>query len=135
VFEAKLRFIPLFLVYQESWSKDFASVANVIVTVGEPALRCLGVMEAQGVHLTAGLLRSSFEGMVVPSDQAEVFRRLESLKRTKITAALLKETAAAVKEDRMWTWILMHSQLTEQQVHPTRSMLPSNVVVPWLVSL
>jgi hypothetical protein len=73
--------------------------------------------------------------MVVPSDQAEVFRRLESLKRTKITAALLKETAAAVKEDRMWTWILMHSQLTEQQVHPTRSMLPSNVVVPWLVSL
>ena len=108
---------------QEAWAKEFSATANVIVTVGEPMLRLLDKLEAHGVQLSGGLLRSVFEGLVCPEDQHKVVRILES-RQVKLTASILKETAAQVRDDRMWTWLLLHSQLGDERVHPSRRMQP-----------
>ena len=106
---------------QEAWAKEFIATATVIENVGEPVLRLLDKLEAHGVQLSGGLLRSVFEGLAVPEDQAKVVRQLEN-RQVKLTASILKETAAQIRDDRMWSWLLMHPQLGEDRVHPSRSM-------------
>ena len=115
---------------QESWAKDYASVASVVINVGEAALATFDKLEVDGVSLSAGLFRSCFEGMVVKADQVAVFREMELHRKSKYTASLLKEVANSIRDKRMWQWLIMHSALPEEKVHPSRSMFCLCLLAP-----
>ena len=116
-------------VSQETWAQSFASVASVIVNTGDASLSIFEKMEQDGVVLTAGLLRSCFEGMVVKDDQVATFREMDEHKKQKLTASLLKEVTTTLKDKRHWRWLLMHSAMPEDKVHPSRSVFSS---LQWL---
>ena len=109
---------------QENWVKEFIAIAGVLANVGSIGLDVLNKLEEHGVNLTGGLLRSCFEGLTVPDDQLEVFRTMMECKH-KTTASMLKEVAAKVRERRQWQWLVCHSQMPEERVHPSRSMYPT----------
>ena len=98
--------------------------ASVVSNVGDRAVECLQRLEDDGVHVNAGLLRRCFEGLSVPQDQREAFRRLQ-VKEGKTTGAAFAEICTHLKTDRMWTWLLLHPDMPEDRVHPSRRMLSS----------
>ena len=106
---------------QADWSKDFASIAAVVQNLGQTAIDGLYLLDNNGVHLNAGLLRACFEGLLVPDDQSKVFTQLAQ-RSGKLTATIVKEVAQQITEDRWWSWLILHPGLTEAEVHPSRSV-------------
>ena len=106
---------------QENWCKEYGAVANAVAHLSNDALKILSKMEEQGTNLSGGLLRAAFEGLNVPDDQQTLFNRL-SVAKGKLTGSLLRETAAEVKEERQWKWLVCHSKMGEDKVHPSRSV-------------
>ena len=100
-----------------------SAAANVVANLGSDALTNLYQFEKAGVHLSGGLLRSAFEGLNVPDDQQTLFNRI-GMATGKLTGSLLKETAAKVKKERMWRWLLCHHSMPDDKVHPTRRVFP-----------
>ena len=119
LFQTQLRFASNLL--QELWVQAFNSVANVIWTVGDKAIEALLRLEAAGVVLKAGTLRACFEGLVVPSDQTAVFNSVLEY-NGKPTASYLKDTAKQVRKARNWCWLILHPDLPDNLVHPSKSM-------------
>ena len=106
---------------QENWCKEYSATAGVLINVGEAGLRALYKLEDSGVKLSGGFLRSCFEGVVVQEDQHEIFQQFEKFKG-KVNKATLQDICAAVKEDRMWKWLILHPGLNSDYVHPSRSV-------------
>ena len=118
-----------FHTLQESWSKEFGAAANVVANLGYDALSLLAQFEKAGTNLTGGLLRSAFEGLIIPDDQQTLINRL-NLYKGKYTGSILRDTATAVKEERMWRWIVCHKMMPDDKVHPTRSVYRPSLIVP-----
>ena len=109
---------------QESWTKEYVSCANVVTNVGDRAIAALQRLESDGVHVNAGMLRRCFEGLSVPQDQQEAFRRLEE-KDGKTTATVFADICNHIKSDRVWQWLLCHPDMTDDRVHPSRRVFLS----------
>ena len=45
----------------------------------------------------------------------------------KVTAKLLRDTCAKVKEERNWRWVIMHPDLGPDRIHESRSVFPSRL--------
>lgn len=129
----------VFLLLQETWAKEFVACASLVSNVGERAVEALKKLEEHGVHLTGGMLRRCFEGLSVPEDQQELFRRYEE-KSGKTTAAMFTEMCATIKLDRMWKWLVNHPDLGDDRVHPSRRvskfpLLPCACLMAWFFLL
>ena len=96
----------------------------MVANLGSDAINMLSQCEKAGTHLTGGLLRATFEGLIIPDDQQTLINRL-SLQKGKLTGTLLRDTAAHIKEERMWRWLICHRQMSEEKVHPSRSVFCS----------
>ena len=61
----------------------------------------------------------SMESVFCPEDYREITSEL--LKDTvHVTASLVKEVISKVVRRRYWSWLLLHPQLTDQDIHPSR---------------
>ena len=53
----------------------------------------------------------------------------------KPTALRLRECANKIIMERWWTWVLLHPELTVNDIHPTRSMCLSSCLLGLLFPL
>ena len=83
----------------------------------------LETLESGHVPVSAGLLRSCCEGMVLQEDMESLISKVSAM-TGKLTATRVKEAAAAIKDDRMLRWVVLHSKLGADRIHQTRSVLP-----------
>ena len=59
------------------------------------------------------------EGMYVPQDYLDLTRELAN-EELKLTASRVKELATTIIRRRHWSWVLLHPELTAQDIHPSR---------------
>ena len=105
---------------QAQWAKSNYVAADVVQIGGEQALEAIASLE-KGSAVSGNTLRC-MEGMSTPEDVLKVLSKVQADPRP--TASLLRSVAAEVQDDRRWTWLLCHPDLTPEHIHPSRSMLP-----------
>jgi hypothetical protein len=71
----------------------------------------------------SGSTLRTMEGMTNPDDLLKIVR-LVNAAEGKVTVSTLRDITAKVQTERWWTWLLTHPQLTDEDIHPTRRMLP-----------
>lgn len=95
--------------------------AEFALQCGEVAVEMVERMEHDGK--VGPYTLKPMEPLVVPED----FHRVASQMlqhSTKATAMHLRDVCATVLRERWWTWCLLHPELADTHIHPTRSMLP-----------
>ena len=95
------------------------TVAEFVNQCGTRALNVLAAMEAVG--RVTGYLFKPLESLCVPEDWQRVTAMME-VPDVKATALRLRECANKIIMERWWTWVLLHPELTGNDIHPTRSM-------------
>ena len=106
-------------------------LAHMIIRLSDPKEIIPLLEKLEGRHgagrqvtLTPGTFRS-LERMYVPED----FERLlaDFMKESSpSTAAYFVSVVHKLVKDRNWTWLLLHPQLTDKQIHTTRRVLCSS---------
>ena len=107
---------------QESWVEQWTAAANFVLECEDRAIDLIKRMEGDGIPVTSFLLRSCFEGMIMPEDMQQVLEETEAIPG-KLTAQQVKEIAGNVKDNRNWNWIICHPDLGPDRIHGSRSML------------
>jgi hypothetical protein len=97
--------------------------AGLVALAGERVVKAFRRLEEGGLELTPGLIRACFERLVVEADVHKVLSSIES-STAKPTATALRQLCSDTLDDRMWRWLLLHEDLGEEHIHPSKSMFP-----------
>ena len=107
--------------FQEKWSQGMTAAAGVVLLGGERTVKAFENMEHAGVPLSAGFVRSCFEKMVVVDDVNYVLSKMEAA-GSRASGKQLKQLCDETVNRRFATWCVMHEDLDDSVIHPTRSM-------------
>ena len=103
---------------QHAWVKENRAAAAYLLVTMERGVRMLRSMEEHGCRLSGGVMRV-FEPVLVPED----FDRVTGLMDpglAKPTVARLRSITRDVLTARYWKWVLLHPDLTDDMIHPSR---------------
>ena len=103
---------------QHAWVKENRAAAAYLLVTMERGVRMLRSMEEHGCRLSGGVMRV-FEPVLVPED----FDRVTGLMDpglAKPTVARLRSITRDVLTARYWKWVLLHPELPEDMIHPSR---------------
>ena len=95
--------------------------AGVVMLGGDRVVRAFHRLEESGLELTAGLVRGCFEHMVVEEDVHKALGLIEA-NMGKATGTWLRHVCWKIINDRNWRWCLLHGDLDDTRIHPSRSM-------------
>ena len=102
-----------------NWVKANTGAAYLILHTGAEGLTMITHMEGGGDRVTGNSFRI-LEGIYVPEDYVKIVDKVRS--GDAITTARMREIATEVLSERWWTWVLLHPDLPDDKVHPSRSM-------------
>ena len=114
-------FVALLCVSQETWTKACLTAAEFVITCGKQGVAVLKRMEESGK--ISGYTLKPLESITVPEDWIRVAALME-MKEHKATASRLRDVASQVLRDRWWQWVLMHPELKDVYIHPSRRVFP-----------
>lgn len=117
---------------QDTWAKSCLVAAEFVTQCGQQCISVLERLEKQGK--ITGYSLKALEPLVVPEDWTRVASMM-LMEEHKCTVSRLREVATSVIRERWWTWILLHPELTEVYIHPSRSMYPSSSLPSLFVCL
>ena len=104
---------------QEAWVKQCLIASEFVLQCGQQTISVLERMEKHGK--VTGYVLKPLEGLAVPEDWSKVAAQM-LMPEHKATASRLRDVASTVIRDRWWVWILLHPDLGENYIHPSRSM-------------
>lgn len=107
---------------QENWSKGMYPVVEFIHQCGSKCIKVLEAMERHGT-VYGGTFKCT-EGINVPEDWHQLAAELLD-ETIRPTSARVRAVADDIIRRRHWSWCLLHPELDDKYMHPSRSMHPS----------
>ena len=103
------------------------AAAKLIIQCGDKGLQLFHEMEQCG-RISPSTFRCC-ETLQVPEDMMQLCQRMDA-SNGKPTASKLREECSVIAERRWWSWCILHPDLPEQLVHPSRSVCVSYLLHP-----
>lgn len=122
---SRVSYVP-FVSSQDTFTKAMLPLYEFVVVARQEAVDTISAMEKAMPN--AKLSPYSFkvlEQFRDPADFHEVARQMLD-DRHKATAVRFATEAQRILRARWWIWVLQHPGLTEEEVHPTKSMFPTH---------
>ena len=124
--------LTCFVSSQKRFVKEMAPVADWVIHAGKDVLEAMVLMQRRGSgkeekKIAVGALRC-LEALYHPDDFKALAFSMKDESLNQNPARLRAETLKLVRQ-RHWTWVLLHPGLTQQYIHPERSMFASTHAV------
>jgi hypothetical protein len=111
---------------QDQWAKIMVPVLDWVLVSGLDAITVVERMEKRSSGKVVYVPPSTFktmESVFCPEDYREITTDL--LKDTvHVTASLVRDVISRVVRRRYWSWLLLHPQLSDKDIHTSRRVFP-----------
>ena len=114
---------------QANWVKANTAAGYLILHTGAEGLKMIEHMEAGGDRVSGNSFRV-MEGIYVPEDYTKIVEKVRA--GDNVNTSRMREVATEVLTERWWSWVLLHPDLPEDKVHPSRRVFFCLTTVPFL---
>jgi hypothetical protein len=113
----------LHVLLQDTWVKATLPLAHLLNVCGERVVQMIAMMEKK--KKVVPLAFKVTEGLRDPEDyDTLVTKMLAMAENDRINPDRLRHVAQDLLRKRWWHWILLHPQMPDDKVHPSRSVHP-----------